>query len=291
MSASLTPAPADVAPTLLSISGLTVTYGAGAGRSVAALRGVDLILRRGETLAIVGESGSGKTTLVRAALRLFDAGARPAVSGSVQLDGRDLLALSGRELRALRRRVQLVFQDPYASLDPRLRIADSVAEPLDIHRIGKRTERRKRALELLAQVGLPAAMAGRFPAALSGGQRQRVGIARALAVDPELLVLDEPLSALDVSVQAQVINLLVDLRERRGLTYLLIAHDLRLVRYLATRVAVMYRGRIVESGPTEEVLDSPRDPYTRLLVSAAPALRVVAAAGSSSGVDSRAGPT
>jgi peptide/nickel transport system ATP-binding protein len=151
-----------------------------------------------------------------------------------------------------------------------MRIASIVAEPLAIHRIGRRADRTARALELLAQVGLPESMARRFPSALSGGQRQRVGIARALAVDPELLVLDEPLSALDVSVQAQVINLLVDLRERRGLTFLLIAHDLRLVRYLATRVAVMYLGKVVESGPTEEVLGSPRHPYTQLLVSSAP---------------------
>jgi len=258
---------------------------------VQALRGVDLTLQRGETLAIVGESGSGKTTLVRAALRLFDIGAKPAVAGSVWLDGRDVFALSDRELRALRRRAQLVFQDPYASLDPRMRIAAIVAEPLDIHRIGKPTERRARALELLAQVGLPGVMAERFPSALSGGQRQRVGIARALAVDPELLVLDEPLSALDVSVQAQVINLLVDLREQRGLTYLLIAHDLRLVRYLANRVAVMYQGRIVETGPTEEVLGEPRHAYTRLLVSSAPSLRAAGGNAVFPGVDLGSGPS
>jgi ABC-type glutathione transport system ATPase component len=276
---------------VLSIRGLGVTYPAAGGRSIPALRGVDLTLARGETLAIVGESGSGKTTLVRAALRLFDIGARPRVVGSVQLDGTDLFGLSDSALRALRRRAQLVFQDPYASLDPRMRIAAIVAEPLDIHRIGPRPARRVRALELLAQVGIPGSMARRFPAALSGGQRQRVGIARALAVDPELLVLDEPLSALDVSVQSQVINLLVDLRERRGLTYLLIAHDLRLVRYLADRVAVMHRGRIVETGPTEEVLGAPRDPYTRLLVSSAPSLRVGGAKATSTGVDLNPGPT
>jgi ABC-type glutathione transport system ATPase component len=276
---------------VLSIRGLGVTYPAGGGRSVPALRGVDLTLERGETLAIVGESGSGKTTLVRAALRLFDIGAQPLVSGSVQLEGTDLFGLSDAALRTLRRRVQLVFQDPYASLDPRMRIADIVAEPLEIHRIGARPERLARALELLEQVGLPGSMARRFPSALSGGQRQRVGIARALAVDPQLLVLDEPLSALDVSVQSQVINLLVDLRERRGLTYLLIAHDLRLVRYLADRVAVMHRGRIVETGPTEEVLDAPRDPYTRLLVSSAPSMRPLGTRAPSAGVDLGAVPT
>ncbi len=265
-------------PELLSVAGLSVTYRLAGGRSLQALRGVDLSLQRGETLAIVGESGSGKTTLVRAALRLFDIGVKPSVAGSVALEGRDLFALSERELRPLRRRAQLVFQDPYASLDPRMRIASIVAEPLAIHRIGKRSEREARALALLAQVGLSESIARRFPSALSGGQRQRVGIARALAVDPELLVLDEPLSALDVSVQAQVINLLVDLRERRGLAYLLIAHDLRLVRYLAPRVAVMYLGRIVETGPTEQVLGAPRHPYTKLLVSSAPSMHPIAKA-------------
>jgi len=275
---SSTAAPALAQTPLLSVTGLSVTYRLAGGRSLQALRGVDLSLQRGETLAIVGESGSGKTTLVRAALRLFDIGVKPAIAGTVALEGRDLFRLSERELRALRRRAQLVFQDPYASLDPRMRIASIVAEPLAIHRIGKRSGRVARALELLAQVGLSESIAGRFPSALSGGQRQRVGIARALAVDPELLVLDEPLSALDVSVQAQVINLLVDLRERRGLAYLLIAHDLRLVRYLAPRVAVMYLGRIVETGPTEQVLGAPRHPYTQLLVSSAPSLQPVAKA-------------
>ena len=274
----MTAAPAATQSPLLSIEGLSVTYRSATGRGVAALRGIDLTLQRGETLAIVGESGSGKTTLARAALRLFDIGVRPAIAGKVTLEGRDLFALSDRDLRRLRRRVQLVFQDPYASLDPRMRIAAIVAEPLAIHRIGRRAERLARARELLAQVGLSESIARRFPSALSGGQRQRVGIARALAVDPELLVLDEPLSALDVSVQAQVINLLVDLKERRGLTFLLIAHDLRLVNYLATRVAVMYLGRIVESGPTEQVLGHPRHPYTQLLVSSAPSLRPIAKA-------------
>jgi ABC-type glutathione transport system ATPase component len=271
-------APAASQSPLLSIEGLSVTYRSATGRGLPALRGINLTLQRGETLAIVGESGSGKTTLARAALRLFDIGVRPAIEGKVTLEGRDLFALSGRDLRRLRRRVQLVFQDPYASLDPRMRIAAIVAEPLAIHRIGRRADRAIRARELLAQVGLSESIARRFPSALSGGQRQRVGIARALAVDPELLVLDEPLSALDVSVQAQVINLLVDLKERRGLTFLLIAHDLRLVNYLATRVAVMYLGRIVESGPTEQVLGHPRHPYTQLLVSSAPSLQPIAKA-------------
>jgi ABC-type glutathione transport system ATPase component len=261
---------------LLSIEGLSVTYRSATGRSLPALRGIDLTLHRGETLAIVGESGSGKTTLARAALRLFDIGVRPAITGRVTLEGNDLFALSDRDLRRLRRRVQLVFQDPYASLDPRMRIAAIVAEPLAIHRIGRRADRAARARELLAQVGLSESVVRRFPSALSGGQRQRVGIARALAVDPELLVLDEPLSALDVSVQAQVINLLVDLKEQRGLTFLLIAHDLRLVNYLATRVAVMYLGRIVEIGSTEQVLGHPRHPYTQLLVSSAPSLQPIA---------------
>ncbi len=261
-------APAHTAaPTVLSIDRLSVHYRLGRGRVLQALRGVDLELRRGETLAIVGESGSGKTTLVRAALQLFDLGTHPRVEGRILLEGRELSAVPD-----LRRRVQLVFQDPYASLDPRMRVGAIVREPLDIHRLGSVARRRARVLELLAQVGLSAELADRFPAALSGGQRQRVGIARALAVDPELLVLDEPLSALDVSVQAQVINLLVELREQRGLTYLLVAHDLRLVRYLATAVAVMYLGRVVELGPTAQVLARPRHPYTQLLVRSAPTL-------------------
>jgi oligopeptide/dipeptide ABC transporter ATP-binding protein len=257
---------------VLVLEGIRVRYALGAGKWLHALRGIDLTLRRGETLAIVGESGSGKTTLVRVALNLFDLGARPTLEGRVRTEGQDVTALWGAGVRALRRRAQLVFQDPYASLDPRMRVGDIIAEPLIIHRLGGKRARSARVLELLAQVGLSAEIAHRFPSALSGGQRQRVGIARALAVDPDLLVLDEPLSALDVSVQAQIINLLVELRAQRGLTYLLVAHDLRLVRYLATSVAVMYLGRIVESGPVAEVLARPRHPYTQLLVRSSPSL-------------------
>ena len=234
---------------------------------LTALRGVDLSVVRGEAVALVGESGSGKSTLGRAALRLLE----PA-GGRVLLDGVDVTRLSQGRLRPLRRRAQLIFQDPYASLDPRMTAGQQIAEAIWIHRLALRRDLASRVDELLGQVGLSAGVRDRFPNTLSGGQRQRVGIARALAVDPDLLILDEPVSALDVSIQAQIVNLLLDLKVRRRLSYLFITHDLRLVHHLADRVAVLYLGRIVEEGPTAEVFASPRHPYTRLLLGSMPGL-------------------
>ncbi|MBK9067973.1 MAG: ATP-binding cassette domain-containing protein [Gemmatimonadetes bacterium] len=237
------------------------------GPVVRAVDGVSLELARGETLALVGESGSGKSTLARALLRLEEPDA-----GTVRFEGTDVLALSGEALRALRRRMQIVFQDASGALNPRMTVGDAVAEGLEIHRLCRPDERPDRVRALLQEVGLDPDLAGRYPRALSGGQRQRVVIARALAVEPSFLILDEPVSALDVSVQAQVLTLLLDLQQRRGLAYLYIAHDLAVVRQVAHRVAVMYLGRLVEMGPTEAVLAAPAHPYTQALISAVPAL-------------------
>ena len=237
------------------------------GPAVRAVDGVSLELARGETLALVGESGSGKSTLARTLLRLEEPD-----GGTVRFDGTDVLALGGEALRALRRRMQIVFQDASGALNPRMTVGAAVAEGLEIHDLCPRQERPARVRELLQEVGLDPELAGRYPRALSGGQRQRVVIARALAVEPTFLILDEPVSALDVSVQAQVLTLLLDLQRRRGLSYLYIAHDLAVVRQVADRVAVMYLGRLVEVGPTESVLAAPAHPYTQALVSAVPAL-------------------
>lgn len=232
---------------------------------VRAVDGVDLEVARGECVALVGESGSGKTTLARCALRLLE-----PTAGSVHIAGQDLLALSAGELRAARRQFQMVFQDPYGSLDPRLRVGRSLAEPLAVHRMGNRQERRQRVAELLHLVDLPAEAAQRFPHEFSGGQRQRLSIARALALRPELLVADEPVSALDISVRGQVVNLLARLQADLGLTLLFIAHDLALVEHIADRVAVMHRGKIVEVAPTRQLFAHPQHPYTVSLLSAAP---------------------
>ncbi|MFD5838695.1 ABC transporter ATP-binding protein [Streptomyces collinus] len=236
------------------------------GRRLRALDGVDLTLARGETLGLVGESGCGKSTLARVLLRLE----RPD-AGSVRYGGADPFALSGAELLAWRRKVQMVFQDPFGSLNPRLTAAELIGEPWLTHRsLVPASRRPARVRELLEMVGLRASDARRLPHEFSGGQRQRIGIARALALEPEVIVCDEPVSALDLSVQAQVLNLLCDLRDELGLSYVFISHDLSVVRHLADRVAVMYLGTMVESGPTEEVYGRPLHPYTEALLSAAP---------------------
>ena len=234
--------------------------------SFQAVRGVSFEIRRGETLALVGESGSGKTTTARGLLRLTEPSA-----GTVTFDGIDVRTATGSELRRLRERMQIVFQDPYSSLNPRIAVGAAIAEVLTVHGIGgRRGERAALVLSLLRDVGLGTEIAGRYPHELSGGQRQRVGIARALAVGPELLVLDEPVSALDASVQAQIINLLEDLQAQRGLAYLFVAHDLAVVHHTADRIAVMYLGEIVEEGPVDAVFDEPRHPYTEALLAAIP---------------------
>ncbi len=243
---------------------------AGPGRAAAAdevraLDGVDLALARGECLAVVGESGSGKTTLARCLLRLIE-----PTAGSVRFDGEELTALSPGALRRRRRRFQMVFQDPDGSLDPRYTVARTLAEPLAVHRLAGRAGRPARVAELLETVGLPPETAARYPHELSGGQRQRVGIARALATGPELLVADEPVSALDVSVRGQVLNLLARLQDELGLALLLIAHDLALVEQVAHRVAVMYLGRVVESAPAAALFAAPRHPYTAMLLASVP---------------------
>ncbi len=230
-----------------------------------AVDGVDFEIAAGETLGLVGESGSGKSTVARLLLRLL-----PATAGEVIFDGKDVLALRGRALRRARRDMQIVFQDPYTSLDPRATVGDSVGEPLEIHEGIRGRARDQRAADLLGLVGLGGHVLRRYPHEFSGGQRQRIAVARALALNPRLLVCDEPVSSLDVSTQSQVINLLSDLQEQLGLTYLFIAHDLSVVRHISDRIAVMYLGRIVEVGPAEEVAPRPRHPYTEALVSAIP---------------------
>jgi oligopeptide/dipeptide ABC transporter ATP-binding protein len=259
------------APALLSVRDLTKHYEPrrtllGAPEPpVQAVNAVSLEIGQGETLGLVGESGCGKTTLGRCILRLTE-----PMSGAVAFDGRDVLALGREEMRQLRREMQLVFQDPFASLDPRMTVRAIVREGLTIHRIASGAAADARVDALLDEVGLSADAASRYPHEFSGGQRQRIGIARALAVDPRFIVCDEPVSALDVSVQAQVINLLRDLQERRGLAYLFIAHDLAVVERIAHRVAVMYLGRIVELASVGTLFSAPKMPYTRALLSSVP---------------------
>ncbi|TKJ23401.1 ABC transporter ATP-binding protein [Blastococcus sp. CCUG 61487] len=257
---------------LVSARGLEVHFPTGgrgvrkkAGGVLRAVDGVDLDIRRGETLGLVGESGCGKSTLGNALLRLV-----PATGGSISFDGTDITGLDGRRLKELRRRAGMVFQDPFASLDPRRTVAQTVGEPLEVHGLRKGREKAARIGELLELVGLDAGVAARYPHEFSGGQRQRVGIARALAGEPDFLVCDEAIASLDVSVQAQVLNLLRRLQDRLGLTLLFISHDLSAVRYIADRIAVMYLGRIVEIGPAAAVGSDPQMPYTQALLSAVP---------------------
>jgi oligopeptide transport system ATP-binding protein len=233
--------------------------------AVRAVDGVSFSIDRGETFGLVGESGSGKTTTGRCILRLIE----PS-SGEVRFKDEDVLAFSRARMQQARRDMQIVFQDPYSSLNPRMRVGDIVEEPLIIHRTGPKAARRARVAELFALVGLDPTQLARYPHQFSGGQRQRIGLARALALNPSFIIADEPVSALDVSVQAQVINLLMDLQQQLKLTYLFIAHDLRLVRHICSRVAVMYQGRIVEMGITERLFAAPAHPYTRALLSAIP---------------------
>jgi len=236
------------------------------GQVLRAVHDVSFAIREGETFGLVGESGSGKSTVGRTVLRLYD-----RTAGEVLFDGRDVFALRGRDLLRYRREAQMIFQDPYASLNPRMMVMDIVAEGIDIHRLAKTpAERRERVYSLLEAVGLTREHAFRFPHEFSGGQRQRIGIARALAVEPRFIVADEPISALDVSIQAQIVNLLYRLKEERGLTYLFIAHDLSMVRYLSDRIGVMYLGHLVEVAPSDELYRNPLHPYTRALLSAIP---------------------
>ena len=248
---------------VLAVEGLTKHFGR-QPHPVRAVEQVSFSIQQGETLGLVGESGSGKSTIGRLVLRLLDASA-----GSVRLNGDDITKATGRGLKQLRQTAQMVFQDPYASLNPRLKVCDTIGEALDVHGLA-RGRREARIGELMEMVGLPAAHMGRFPHEFSGGQRQRIGIARALAVEPQLLIADEPVSALDVSVQAQVLNLMQDLRLRLGLSMLFISHDLDVVELMCDRIAVLYLGRIMEIGPTAEIVSRPRHPYTAALLAAAP---------------------
>jgi oligopeptide transport system ATP-binding protein len=256
--------------TLVEVRNLTKHFTRGGGlfgtkSVVRAVDDVSFTIEEGETFGLVGESGSGKSTTGRCMLRLIE-----PTSGEMRFRGNDVLAFDRRRLRAARRDMQMVFQDPYSSLNPRMRARDIVEEPLIIHRIGSRPERREKVAELFRLVGLDPMHLQRYPHEFSGGQRQRIGLARALALNPSFVIADEPVSALDVSIQAQVVNLLMDLQQRLRLTYLFIAHDLRLVRHICSRVAVMYLGKIVEMGVTESLFAQPQHPYTKALLSAVP---------------------
>ncbi|MGD0181986.1 MAG: ATP-binding cassette domain-containing protein [Terriglobales bacterium] len=240
-------------------------FGGSAKGEVRAVDNVSLDIQSGETLGLVGESGSGKSTLGRLVLRLIE-----PTSGKIMFEGRDLLAAGHAEMRRLRRDMQIIFQDPFGSLDPRMRVEDVISEPLIVHERTDASARRARVAELLRAVGLDQSALRRFPHEFSGGQRQRIGIARALALRPKFIVADEPVSALDVSVGAQIVNLMAQLQREFGLTYLFISHSMPVVRYLATRIAVMYRGQVVEVGTTEQITERPNHRYTRSLLEATP---------------------
>jgi oligopeptide transport system ATP-binding protein len=264
-------APTAGQPNLVEVDDLAVHFPIRSGifqtqvGTVKAVDGVTFQVRRGETLGLVGESGCGKSTTGRAMIRL-----REPTSGTVTFDGIDLGKLKSEALRKMRRRMQIIFQDPYGSLDPRMTVGSIISEPIETHKLAKGEARKQRVADLLRIVGLDPKYVSRYPHEFSGGQRQRIGVARALAVEPEFIVCDEPISALDVSIQAQVLNLLTDLREQLGLTYLFIAHDLSVVKHISDRVAVMYLGKIVEIGPPESMYAAPGHPYTRALLSAVP---------------------
>ncbi|MEE0800175.1 MAG: oligopeptide/dipeptide ABC transporter ATP-binding protein [Gemmiger sp.] len=252
---------------LLQARGLTKNFETGRkGQAIHAVSGVDLTIYRGETLALVGESGCGKSTLGRTLIRML-----PATSGTVTFEGQEITSMTEKQFRPIRRRMQMVFQDPYASLDPRMTVRNIIAEPLETYHVcDSREATTRRVLELMKAVGVPAEFLNRYPHQFSGGQRQRIGIARAIALQPELIVCDEPVSALDVSVQSQVLNLLKDLQEQYGLTYLFIGHDLSVINFIADRVCVMFLGHICEIAPKEELYAKPLHPYTSFLLDAIP---------------------
>ena len=251
---------------LLRVDELAKHFASRGGKGVVrAVDGVSFTVERGETLGIVGESGCGKSTLARTVLRLVE-----PTAGRIEFDGTDLRALDHRALRAMRREMQIVLQDPYASLDPRLKVGAIVAEPLEIHRVGDRASRKKAVLELLDTVGLEADAAERYPHEFSGGQRQRIGVARALALRPKMIIADEPVSALDVSIRSQILNLLVELKRQFSLSYIFISHDLAVVEHVSDTVAVMYLGRIVETASADDLFARPSHPYTEALLSAVP---------------------